>query len=40
MADVTDEMKSFKAFTTMRVARKETKVDGDRIAAVNAKKKD
>lgn len=40
MADVTDEMKSFKAYTTMRVARKETKVEGYRIAVENAKKKD
>lgn len=40
MADVTDEMKEFSAFTTMRVARKETKVDGYRIALANRKKKD
>merc|ERR1712176_84093 len=32
MADVTDEMKSYKAFTTMRVARRETKVAGYRKA--------
>jgi len=39
MEDVTDEMKSFKAFTTMRVARKETKVAGQRVAVSLRKKK-
>lgn len=38
IADVTDEMKAFKAFTTMRVARQETRVAGYRIAVVNRKK--
>jgi hypothetical protein len=33
-------MKEFNAFTTMRVARKESKVAGYRIAVVNRKKKD
>lgn len=40
LAEVTDEMKNFKAYTTMRVARNETKVDGYRIAVQNRKKKD
>jgi large subunit ribosomal protein L13e len=40
MQAVTDEMKAFKAYTTMRVARKETKVEGYRIAVENRKKKD
>lgn len=40
IADVTDEMKSFKAFTTMRVARQETKVAGYRVSVENRKKKD
>ena len=40
MADVTDEMKNTSAFTTMRVARKETKVEGYRAAVANRKKKD
>jgi len=35
---VTDEMKSFKAYTTMRVARAETRVAGYRIAVTNRKK--
>eukprot|EP00536_Pseudo-nitzschia_multiseries_P013782 jgi/Psemu1/310273/fgenesh1_kg.614_\ len=39
MADVTDELKSFKAYTTMRVAKKETKVAGQRIAVANRKDK-
>ena len=39
MAEVTDEMKSFKAFTTMRVARKETRVAGYRVAVQNRKDK-
>ena len=33
-------MKDFKAFTTMRVARQETKVAGYRIAIENRKKKE
>jgi large subunit ribosomal protein L13e len=40
MQDVTADMKSFKAFTTMRVARQETKIAGYRIAVENRKKKD
>lgn len=40
MQEITDEMKSYKAFTTMRVARKETKVAGYRVAVENRKKKD
>lgn len=40
MADVTDEMKNTSSFTTMRVARKETKVEGYRVAVANRKKKD
>ena len=38
MEDVTDEMKSYKAFTTMRLAAKETKVAGYRKAVENRKK--
>ena len=38
MMNLTDELKSFPAFTTMRVARKETKVDGFRAAVANRKK--
>merc|ERR1719491_2720254 len=37
---VTDELKSFKAFTTMRLARQETRVEGFRAAVKNRKKKD
>mmetsp|Transcript_370 Transcript_370/g.234 ORF Transcript_370/g.234 Transcript_370/m.234 type:complete len:210 (+) Transcript_370:47-676(+) len=40
MEEVTDEMKATKAFTTMRVARKETRVAGYRVAVENRKKKD
>lgn len=40
MADVTADLKSFNAFTTMRLARQETKVAGYRIAVENRKKKD
>lgn len=40
MEKVTDEMKANKAFTTMRVARKETKVAGYRVSVINRKKKD
>lgn len=38
VVDVTDDMKNFKAFTAMRVARKETKVEGQRVAVENRKK--
>jgi large subunit ribosomal protein L13e len=37
---VTEAMKEFNAFTTMRVARKESKVAGYRVAVINRKKKD
>jgi large subunit ribosomal protein L13e len=37
---VTKEMKEFKAYTTMRVARKENAVAGYRIAVLNRKKKE
>jgi large subunit ribosomal protein L13e len=40
MEAVTDEMKAYKAFTTLRVARKETKVEGYRVAVENRKKKE
>lgn len=40
MEDVTSEMKDFKAVTTMRVAMKETKVAGYRVAVENRKKKE
>lgn len=40
MQDVTDELKNFKAYTTMRVARQETRVAGHRIAVENRKKKE
>lgn len=40
MEKITEEMKGCNAFTAMRVARKETKVEGYRIAVVNRKKKD
>jgi len=40
MQDVTGELKDFKAFTTMRLARQETKVVGYRFAVQNRKKKD
>jgi len=40
METVTDEMKDFKAFTTMRLARQESKVAGYRTAVENRKKKD
>jgi large subunit ribosomal protein L13e len=40
MQEVTADLKNFKAFTTMRLARKETKVAGYRIAVENRKKKD
>ena len=38
MGDVTEEMKSTSAVTTMKIARKETKVQGYRVALVNRKK--
>mmetsp|Transcript_1695 Transcript_1695/g.2434 ORF Transcript_1695/g.2434 Transcript_1695/m.2434 type:complete len:209 (+) Transcript_1695:192-818(+) len=38
MSEVTDEMKATKAFTQMRVARKETKVTGYRASVANRKK--
>ena len=37
---ISDEMKEFKAFTTMRLARQETKVQGYRVAVENRKKKE
>jgi large subunit ribosomal protein L13e len=40
MQAVTTEMKEFKAYTTMRVARKETVVEGYRISVKNRKKKE
>jgi len=40
MEKVTDEMKNMKAFTTMRLARQESKVAGYRVAVINRKKKD
>lgn len=40
MEEVTDEMKATKAFTTMRLAKQETKVAGYRVAVENRKKKD
>ena len=39
MADITDDLKSFKAYTTMRLAKKETKVSGYRVAVANRKEK-
>jgi large subunit ribosomal protein L13e len=38
MGEVTEEMKSTSAVTTMKIARKETKVAGYRVALVNRKK--
>ena len=40
MAEVTDEMKESKAYTTMRLARQETKLAGYRVAVENRKKKE
>ena len=40
METVTDEMKAFKAYTAMRVARQETKVEGYRYAVEQRKKKE
>uniref|UniRef100_A0A6V0XAY0 60S ribosomal protein L13 n=1 Tax=Thalassionema nitzschioides TaxID=33649 RepID=A0A6V0XAY0_9STRA len=39
MESVTSEMKDFKAYTTMRVAKKETKVAGLRVSVANRKDK-
>mmetsp|Transcript_10933 Transcript_10933/g.15184 ORF Transcript_10933/g.15184 Transcript_10933/m.15184 type:complete len:211 (-) Transcript_10933:82-714(-) len=39
METVTDEMKQFKAFTTIRNARQETKIEGYRAAVANRKDK-
>jgi hypothetical protein len=39
LAAITDEMKSFTAFTTMRLARQETKVAGYRESVKNRKEK-
>jgi hypothetical protein len=38
--DITQEMKNFKAYTTMRVVRSKVCVDGHRTAVVNRKKKE
>lgn len=40
METITPEMKDFKAYTTMRVAKQETRVAGYRISVENRKKKD
>jgi large subunit ribosomal protein L13e len=40
MDTVTAEMKDFKAFSTMRAARKENKISGYRVSVANRKKKD
>lgn len=40
MQDLTDEIKGFKAYTTMRLARQETKIAGYRVAVENRKKAD
>jgi large subunit ribosomal protein L13e len=40
METITQEMKDFKAFTTMRVVRKETTVAGYRVSVTNRKKKE
>jgi len=40
MQELTSDLKDFKAFTTIRVARQETKVDGYRVSVENRKKKD
>ena len=40
LQEVTDELKNFKAYTAMRVARQETRVAGYRIAVENRKKKE
>lgn len=38
MMELTDELKSNKAFTTMRLARQETRVEGLRVSVLNRKK--
>ncbi|KAI2497236.1 ribosomal eL13-like protein [Fragilaria crotonensis] len=38
MQDVTEEMKSYSAYTAMRIAKQETKVAGLRVAVLNRKK--
>ena len=40
METITPEMKDFKAYTTMRVAKQETRVAGYKISVENRKKKD
>ena len=40
METITPEMKDFKAYTTMRVAKQETRVAGYRIAVKNSNKKE
>lgn len=40
MSEVTPELKEFKAYTTMRLAKQETRVAGFRVAVENRKKKD
>ena len=40
LQEVTPAMKEFKAYTTMRIARQENRVDGLRIAVINRKKKE
>lgn len=40
MQEVTDELKSQKAYTAMRVARQETRIAGYRVAVENRKKKE
>jgi large subunit ribosomal protein L13e len=40
LQEITEEMKEFKAFTTARVARQETRVAGYRISVENRKKKE
>lgn len=39
MSEVTADMKAYKAFTTMRLAKVETKVDGYRVSVLNRKDK-
>lgn len=39
VAELTDELKNFKAYTTMRVARAENRIAGLRIAVINRKDK-
>ena len=40
LQEVTEEMKEYKAFTSARVARQETRVAGYRISVENRKKKE